>query len=179
MEDARNYPPEAYAPEGTLWWQLKVAPGMKKQPFGDEQKIAAYLAYHLGEGAVFTIWDLRTALGEKTVPNNAEHLNRRMRTLRGRDGWSLPSARDERLGVDHYRIRKIGWHPGCGSPRPKNTRPSEKTRRKVFERDREICQVCGIASNEPYPDLPERQAKLTLPSVMGSNNSSRTASLHR
>jgi 5-methylcytosine-specific restriction endonuclease McrA len=160
VPDAASYPPESYAPGGTLWWQLETWPGSKRR-FGDEPKIAAYLFY-LGVGAGFTMRSLRAALGDETIPNDAEHLNRRMRQLRLRDGWAIPSARDEAVGVDEYRIRKIGWHPGTGLPRPKNTAPSAVTRRKVFERDRRVCQICFTPGGEPYPDMPDRKARLTL-----------------
>jgi hypothetical protein len=135
----KRYRPEDYAPDGTLWWQLKTRPGTKRAKFGDEPKIAAYLA-HLGMDAVFTMRSLRAALGEETIPNDAEHLNRRLRQLRLRDKWEIPSARDDgALDADQYRICEIGWHPGTGLPRPRSAAPSAAIRRKVFERDKRTC----------------------------------------
>ncbi len=105
---ATDFPREAYAPDGLLWWRLTTAPGQAKRQFGDEQKIAAYLACVVGEGGVFTMRLLREALGEETIPNNAEHLNRRLRTLR-LDGWDIPSAKDDgSLAHDEYRVSRIG-----------------------------------------------------------------------
>lgn len=160
--DDRQYSAEAFAPDGTLWWQLKVAPGMKRR-FGDEQKISAYLACHVGEGGTLTMRGLRAALGEAAIPNDAEHLNRRLRNLRLRDGWDIPSAKDDgSLAHDEYLVRKIGWHPGTGRPRPKADAPSDATRRKVFARDKSVCQVCFTPGGEPYVDMPDKTARLTL-----------------
>ena len=38
-----DYPSFAYAPNGELWWKLTRTPG-KQTAYGDERKIAAYLA---------------------------------------------------------------------------------------------------------------------------------------
>ncbi|MET9315979.1 hypothetical protein ABZX12_29535 [Kribbella sp. NPDC003505] len=162
MPEDRHYPSEAYSPDGTLWWQLKLTPG-KKRRFGDEQKIAAYLACHVRKNGRFTMRELRAALGEATIPNDAEHLNRRLRNLRLRDGWDIPSAKDDgSLAHDEYLVRKIGWHPGTGAPRPTGDAPSEATRRKVFARDKSICQVCFTPGGEPYADMPDKMARPTL-----------------
>jgi 5-methylcytosine-specific restriction endonuclease McrA len=157
-----NYPPEAYAPDGTLWWRLKLTPG-KQRRFGDEQKIAAYLACHVGKDGIFTMRSLRAALGEDTIPNDAEHLNRRLRNLRTRDKWDIPSAKDDgSLAHDEYRVRVIGWQPGTGVARPRNDTPSDAVRRRVFARDKSICQVCGAIGGEPYDDMPDKTVRLTL-----------------
>ncbi|WP_328446197.1 HNH endonuclease [Amycolatopsis sp. NBC_00438] len=157
-----SYPLAAYVPDGTLWWQLKLAPGAKR-PFGDEQKLAAWLAFNCVPGDRITMRQLRAALGEEDRPNAAEHLNRRLRVLRQRDGWQIPSARDDgSLGHDEYRLDAKGWHPGLGRSRPKNDAPSDSVRRRVFERDGRTCVVCGIAAGESYDDLPEKRARLTL-----------------
>ncbi len=161
-DNGNSYPPEAYAPDGNLWWRLKSTPG-KNRPFGDEQKIAAYLACHVGTGGTFTMRELRSALGEDTLPNDAEHLNRRLRNLRLRDKWVIPSAKDDgSLAHDEYRVRKIGWHPGTGIPRHRNDAPSDATRRKVFARDKSVCQVCFTPGGEPYADMPDKIARPTL-----------------
>ncbi|GLY40860.1 hypothetical protein Amsp01_068830 [Amycolatopsis sp. NBRC 101858] len=158
----RSYPSTAYASDGCLWWQLKFKPG-SKQPFGDEQKLAAWLAFNCELGDTITMRQLRVALGEEDRPNAAEHLNRRLRVLRQRDGWEIPSARDDgSLGHDEYRLDAKGWHPGSGKPRPKLETPSDSIRRQVFERDGRTCVVCGIAAGECYDDRPERRARVTL-----------------
>lgn len=158
----RGYSAEAYSPDGTLWWRLEMSPDVNRR-FGDEQKISAYLACHVGLNGIFTMRDLRAALGVDTIPNGAEHLNRRLRNLRLRDGWAIPSAKDDgNLAHDQYQVRKIGWHPGTGRPRPKNGAPSDSTRRKVFARDRSVCQVCFTPGGELYVDMPEKVARLTL-----------------
>lgn len=158
----REYSSEAFSPDGTLWWRLKMTPG-KNRPFGDEQKIAAYLACHVGRNGIFTMRGLRAALGEDTIPNSAEHLNRRLRNLRLRDGWDIPSAKDDgSLAHDEYQVCKIGWHPGVGVARPKNDAPSDATRRKVFARDKSVCQVCFTPGGAPYADMPGKVARPTL-----------------
>lgn len=162
MNTGAEYPPEAYAPNGELWWKLQASPGSKRR-FGDEQKIAAWLAFNRSTGETFTMRALRAALGEDRLPNSAEHLNRRLRTLRTRDGWVIPSAKDDgSLAHDEYRVKKMGWHPGIGTPRSKNDLPSDKMRRLVFERDKSTCVICGVASKEPYDDMPEKNARMTL-----------------
>jgi len=159
----REYPPEAYAPNGTLWWRLTIRPGSATARFGDEQKIAAWLAFNREVGQTFTMRQLRAGIGEDQLPNDAEHLNRRLRALRLGDGWQIPSQRDDgSLAVDEYRVRAIGWHPGTGSSRPASNMPSDKVRRKVFERDRWTCAVCGVASKEAYDDIPDKTARMTL-----------------
>jgi 5-methylcytosine-specific restriction endonuclease McrA len=125
--------------------------------------MAAWLAYNRSPGETFTMRDLRFALGEPEAPNAAEHLNRRLRTLRIRDGWVIPSARDDAsLAIDAYRVETVGWHPGTGTPRPEPDVPSDRVRREVFERDHGVCQVCGAVAGEPYPDNPEKITRLTL-----------------
>jgi len=153
------YPPEAYAPNGELWWRLRFRPGTKRK-FGDEAKLAAWLTFNLKEGDTFTMADLRRALGDD-APNDAEHLNRRLRNLRP-DGWIVPTNKDDRtLPVGTYRIDAKGWHPGLG-PRPKRDNVSAAQRRRVFERDGRRCVICGIGSNEPYPGEPNSHAVLTV-----------------
>lgn len=158
----RSYPSEAYASNGWLWWQLKFWPGTKRR-FGDEQKLAAWLAFNCELGDTITMRQLRAALGEDDRPNVAEHLNRRLRVLRQRDGWEIPSARDDgSLGHDEYRLDVKGWHPGSGSSRPKDHAPSDTVRRQVFERDGRACVVCGVSAGEHYDDRPGKRARLTL-----------------
>lgn len=177
MGETQSYPPEAYAPNGVLWWKLKTVPGGKRR-FGDEQKIAAWLAYNRKVGETFTMRSLRAALGEDQLPNDAEHLNRRLRTLRLRDGWAIPSAKDDgSLNHDEYRVKKVGWHPGTGVTRPTHDLPSDNVRRLVYERDKRTCVVCGIAAGEPYDDLPTKTARITLGHRIPGKRLSRAATL--
>lgn len=153
MEDMQSYPPHAFAPSGILWWELEFEPGTKRA-FGDEKKIAAYLASTKKVGDVFTTRELREAIERDGEANTAEHFQRRIRALRSnRDGWRIASYQDDRrLPAEHYRIDKIGWHPGIG-PRPKNVQAvSAKTRSLVLDRDGRRCVICGVGANEPYPE---------------------------
>lgn len=165
VQDGRrdgDYPPEAYAPDGTPWWQLRTSPGSKTK-FGAERKIAAWIAFNVEVGSTFSIRDVRSALGSGAVPNDDEHTNRRFRKLRERDGWIMPSNKDDRtLSVGVYRLEKVGWHPGLGTERPRDERPSRADARKVFERDGRRCVICGVGSGEPYPGEPGTAAVLTV-----------------
>ncbi|MEV4454674.1 HNH endonuclease signature motif containing protein [Microbispora sp. NPDC049633] len=157
--DSRDYPAEAYAPNGQLWWRLRYQPGTRR-PFGDERKLAAWLTFNVNEGDTFTMADLRRGLGDE-VPNDAEHLNRRLRALRP-DGWRIPSNTDDRtLPIGTYRLEAKGWHPGLG-PRPKRDAVSDADRRRIFNRDGWRCVVCGVGSGEPYPENPDSKAVLTV-----------------
>jgi 5-methylcytosine-specific restriction endonuclease McrA len=157
----QNYPKEAFTPNGILWWRAETEPG-KKRLLGAEPKITAYLRFHVGKNGTFTIRQLRQALGTEAVPEDAEHLNRRMRELRVRDGWVINSQKDEAaLDHDQYRVVKIGWYLGSGTTRPKSDAPSDMVRRRMFERDNHTCVICGIPAGEPYPDLPTKTARMT------------------
>ncbi|MGV9533066.1 HNH endonuclease [Streptosporangium sandarakinum] len=104
--------------------------------------------------------DLRQALGED-APNDAEHLNRRLRSLRP-DGWEVPTNKDDRtLPVGTYRLDAKGWNPSLG-PRPRREAISAGKRRRVFDRDSRRCFICGVGSGEPYPGEPNSQAVLTV-----------------
>lgn len=155
-----EYPPEAYADNGVLWWDLEVHPG-KKLKYGAERKIAAYLAFNLEVGDTFTMKDLRDRVGRESVPNSQEHLNRRLRKLR-EEGWILLSNKDDKsLNIGVYRIEQIGWHPGEGE-RPKADSISKSMERAVFERDGYRCAICGIGRGEPYPGDPDTRAVITV-----------------
>ena len=158
-----DYPSEAYAPNGVLWWRLTSSPDSAR-PFGDERKIASYLACTKVVGDTFTTRELREAVGGDGEANSNEHFQRRLRALRSkRDGWQIASFQDDRtLPAEHYRIDQIGWHPGLG-PRPKNIQVvSAKTRGLVLRRDGSRCQVCGVGDNEPYPEDSSRLAVMTV-----------------
>lgn len=148
--DAQAYPPDAYSDDGVLWWALDTWPG-KRRRFGDERKLAAWLAFNIEVGETFTMRQLRAELGD-VVPNDAEHLNRRLRNLRP-DGWSIPSNLDDgNLRIGEYRLEVIGWHPGIGEQRPGARGVSQGVRRRVFERDNRRCVICGVAGGEQYED---------------------------
>ncbi|MGC4935949.1 HNH endonuclease [Gordonia sp. DT30] len=159
----KNWGQDAYEPGGTLWWEIETLPGQKR-PFGDEPRIAAFLANNYEVGDVFTTTELRNAITRKGVKNSAEHFQRRIRQLRSvRDGWQLTGWQDDRtLGQEQYRIDKIGWHPGLG-PRPKDDGViTDKVRAEVLKRDGSRCQMCGAGDGEPYPGEPHTTAKMTI-----------------
>ncbi|MDM7488688.1 HNH endonuclease [Rhodococcus sp. CSLK01-03] len=157
----QQYPAEAYAPTGELWWTLQFHPG-KKMPYGAERKIAAWLYFNKSVGSTFTMRELREALGADNVPNNQEHLNRRMRQLR-KLGWRLPSSQEVAgLKPDEYKVAEQGWHPGLGE-RPKTAGMiGARLRRQVFERDGNRCVICGVGRGEPYPDPPPGVAVMSV-----------------
>jgi hypothetical protein len=168
-----SYAPEAYSPDGVLWWHVTKHPG-KNVPFGGERRIAAWLAFHVHEGGTFTMRDVRAALGRTAgIPERAEQLNRRLRNLRP-DGWEVGSYKsDSSLPVDRYRVERVGWHPGCPEPRPRRQAISSGLRRRVLERDGRRCVVCGIGQGEPYPGEPRSAARITaghrIPSLRGTS----------
>jgi hypothetical protein len=169
-ENTPNYPPEAYAPNGILWWKLDRRPH-SAQPYGAELKICAWLAYNISEGGTVTMRELRAALGDDVVPNNDEHLNRRLRELRQRDGWVLPSNKDDgNLPVGTYRVDVVGWHPGLGTPRAPKNAISQAVRRRVFERDGSRCVVCGVGNGEEYPGEPGSKGVLTVGHIVANDH---------
>lgn len=148
-----DLPSQAFSPSGAIWWHLEFEPGSRRR-FGDEKKIAAFLASTKSVGSVFTTRELREALGRGGEANTAEHFQRRIRSLRrASDGWEIASYQDDRsLPAEHYRVDKIGWHPALG-PRPKNKQSvSAKTKAIVLDRDGRRCVICGVGAREPYPE---------------------------
>ncbi|OHU46412.1 HNH endonuclease [Mycobacteroides chelonae] len=165
-----DYPAEAYAPNGVLWWELTIAPGSEKQLFGVERKLAAWLRYNKRVGETFTTKEGRSALGEPDTPNADEHFQRRLRQLRDKDGWVIPSRKyDPSLAPEQYRVDKVGWHPGCGVERPKKTTISKRKQRTVFDRDGWRCVVCGAGSNEPRIGNPDKTVALTVGHVLSND----------
>ena len=153
------FPVTAYAPDGSLWWQLETHPGTK-QSYGGERKLAAWLAHNVKLEETFTMRRLRAAIGDYHGPNDDEQLNRRLRNLRP-DGWVVLSYKtDPSLAKEEYRLKATGWHPGLGK-RPQHRRISSAMRRNVLERDGRRCVVCGLASGEPYPGEPGTSVTLT------------------
>jgi len=162
-----KFGPEAYAPNGVLWWELETWPN-SSMTYGDERRIAAYLACNFAVGDIFTTDQLRRALGTKGERNTAEHFQRRIRELRlDRDGWKITSWSDDRtLEREQYRLDFVGWHPGRG-PRAKDpNKISKKLRNAILARDGSRCQVCGVGDGEPYPEAPDELAKMTIGHVV-------------
>jgi 5-methylcytosine-specific restriction endonuclease McrA len=156
-----EYDAEAYSPSGEVWWKLTFWPG-KKQKFGVEPKLAAWLNYNAKVSDVFTMRQFRDVLGDADAPNTQEHFNRRFRALR-KYGWIVLSSRDSGdLEPDQYRLTKVGAPIWLGKSKHGARAISEKMRREIFDRDGHRCLVCGVGSGEPYPDDPTRVARLTL-----------------
>lgn len=157
----REYSKNAYNSSGELWWESKSQ--KTGRPLGDERRMAAWLAYALEPGEIFTMPQLREALSLDGERNVAEHLNRRLRELRVRDGWIIHSHNtDPTLALGEYKVEKVGWHPGNGQPRPAARGISQRIRRLVLERDGRRCTVCGIGNSEPYPEDPDSKAVMTI-----------------
>lgn len=175
-DPASEYPPEAYAPDGILWWGRHVPEG--KRDFGAEWKICAWLAFNRSVGSTFTMRDLRAALGSEEA-NSDEHLNRRLRELRQRDGWIIPSNKDDGgIPVGCYRVEKVGWHPGLGTKRAANTAISQSVRRRIFERDGSRCRVCNVGAGEEYPGEPGSIAVMTVGHIVANDHGGSSSDLN-
>ena len=150
-----------YASNGTLWWKLTHVPGTR-QRFGGEKRLAAWLGFELQLGDTFTMKDLRNALGaDEDVPEDAEHLNRRLRKLREED-WKITSYKDDRnLPTDTYRLDDKGKRLWLGERNQRNE-VSLRIRRLVFDRDGNRCVRCGIGAGEEYPGNPGKYARMTI-----------------
>lgn len=176
LEATPQYPDAAYAPNNVLWWKLQKHVG-KNLDFGAELKLASWLAFNVNVGDTVTMRELRKALGD-VIPNDDEHLNRRLRELRKRDGWEILSNKDDgRLAVGAYRITKQGWHPGAGTPRAKSRGISAAVRRRVLERD-ERCTVCGMGPGETYPDMANTRAVMTIGHIVPSDRGGSSSDLN-
>jgi 5-methylcytosine-specific restriction endonuclease McrA len=149
-----------YAPNGVEWWKLEKHIGTNR-PFGAELRLAAWLWFNADAGDTFTMKQLRVALGDGVVPNDAEQLNRRLRALRP-DEWEITSYKDDRsLPPDTYRLQAKGLRIWEVKRTPKNT-ISQRTKRIVYDRDGSRCQVCGVGDGESYPGEPGTAARLTV-----------------
>jgi hypothetical protein len=145
---------------GTPWWKLQTTPGSSR-PFGGTRRIAAYLYFNVEVGGTFTMRELREALGGEDTPEQAEHLNRRLRDLR-QQGWRFNSYKDQAgQAVDTYVLQEKGNKLWLGE---QTARPaiSAAVRRQVFERDLNRCVICGVGAGEPYPEEPGTAARLTV-----------------
>jgi hypothetical protein len=151
--------PDSPLYEGVPWWKLKYWPG-KKVRFGGRPKLAAYLYYNLAIGDSFRLRDLRAALGDE-APDDAEHLNRRLRSLR-EQGWEFTSYMDQAgQEQDEYVLRAKGKRIWLGE-KIQRKQISNAIRRQVFDRDLNRCVVCGAGRGEPYPGEPGTKARLTI-----------------
>lgn len=175
-EPADEYPPHAYMPDGILWWEPHVPKGHRD--VGAEWKISAWLAFNRPVGSTFTMRDLRLALGSGPA-NDDEHLNRRLRELRSRDGWVIPSNKDDgSIPVGHYRVAVVGWHPGLGTQRPTSNAISQAVRRRVFDRDGSRCRVCNVGSGEEYPGQPGSSAVMTVGHIIAKDDGGSSSDLN-
>ncbi|MCX4423900.1 HNH endonuclease [Streptomyces mirabilis] len=154
---------ESRAPDGTPWWELSIRPGTKKQRFGQECRLAAWLWFKKNVGDTFTMRELRAALGPD-IAETSEHLNRRLRELRKCD-WVIPSQRnDATLAQDEYRLETKGGRLWIDSERAKYEKfaPSARVRRFVMDRDGSRCKICGAGVDEEYPGEPGTKVRLTI-----------------
>jgi hypothetical protein len=160
------YPEEAYTPDGELWWEARLRPGTRRK-LGDEVRMAAWIAFNKEVGETFTTAEVRANVSDGAGPNEKEHIQRRIRTLRDRDGWEIPSRKyDATIPQGCYRLDAIGWHPGAGEVRGAANAIKARDRREVFARDGYRCVLCGVGSGEPYPEDPARRAVLTAGHVI-------------
>ncbi|MGD1282056.1 HNH endonuclease [Mycobacterium seoulense] len=144
----------------TPWWKLTVTPGSKGR-FGGEKRIAAYLYFNVDVGGTFTMRQLREALGEEDTPEQAEHLNRRLRNLKPQ-GWRFTSYKDQYgQAMDEYVLQEKGNKLWLGE-RTKRPTISNALKRQVYERDLNRCVICGVGAGEPYPGEPGTAARLTV-----------------
>ena len=161
--DASEEDDEPRAPDGTPWWELSIQPGTKKQRFGQERRLAAWLWFKKNVGDTFTMRELRAALGPD-IADSSEHLNRRLRELRKCD-WVIPSQRnDATLAHDEYRLEAKGGKLWIDTERAKYEKfaPSARVRRFVMERDGSRCRICGMGVDEEYPEDPGAKVRLTI-----------------
>lgn len=150
---------ESHLSDGVPWWKLTVTPGSGRR-FGGEKRLAAYLWFNVEVGETFTMRQLREALGEEDTPEQAEHLNRRLRNLKTQ-GWNFRSYKDQYgQAMDEYVLEEKGNKLWLGE-RTKRPTISAALKRQVYERDHNRCVICGAGAGEPYPGEPGTAARLT------------------
>lgn len=119
--------------------------------------VAEYIA-SVGEGNRFTKLDLT-----KAVPDFSQ-VDRRMRDLR-ECGWVIDNYKvNPLLKPDEYLVKQIGVRIDLGERPPTSGRRTigGAKRRRIFERDGNLCAICGVPAGQPFPDAPERSAVLTV-----------------
>lgn len=163
MRDTSEYPTDAIAPNGELWWNLTYWPGTRLR-FGQEARLSAWLWFTREVGDVFTLPEAKAELGDD-LASNSQHFDRRLRELRKLD-WLIPSGRDGGNGLrpEEYRLEHKGVRWWIPEERRgiKRFAPSSTIRRFVLERDGARCVLCGVGSRESYPGEPTSVARLTL-----------------
>ena len=138
--------------DGVLWWKANL---------GAAKRISAFLYFNRDVGDVFSMEELRVALGEEDAPNRDEQLNRRLRNLREHE-WVIDGYKDSSdLSPATYRLVAKGKRLWLGEKVIRDT-VSNKVRRQVFERDRDTCQICGVVAGEPYADDARMTARMTV-----------------
>ncbi|GAA3514047.1 hypothetical protein GCM10022262_42070 [Georgenia daeguensis] len=128
---------------------------------GGQHRAAAYLWFQKDLGDSFSMRELREALGEGMQPEDAEHLNRRLRQLR-KHGWRFDSYKDRQgQPTDSYLLVEKGARTWLGERRQPDG-VSAGVRRQVLDRDGNRCVVCGVGAGEPYPEDPDSYARMTI-----------------
>lgn len=128
---------------------------------GGQHRAAAYLWFQKAVGEAFSMRELREALGEEAGPDDAEHLNRRLRELR-KHGWRFDSYKDRQgQATDSYLLVEKGARTWLGERREVDA-VSATVRRLVLDRDGNRCVVCGVGAGEPYPEDPDSRARMTI-----------------
>lgn len=133
-------------------------PYWKDLRHGAMRRAAHWLATEVGEGRKFRKSDLREAV------KGVEQVDRRVRDLREKFGWSIANYRDRAdLSPDEHLLVAVGqrvWEEGFRAAPGDSV--SAAVRRTVFDRDGNRCVVCGIGAGEEYPGMPGVMARLTL-----------------
>ncbi|MFD0800652.1 hypothetical protein ACFQZU_04875 [Streptomonospora algeriensis] len=119
---------------------------------------ALWLVQEVGEGNVFTKEELRAAFPEKT------QIDRRVRELR-KHGWTINTSKEEpALEANEQRFVEQGkpvWEKGQATL-SQGESVSASERRRVFNRDGNMCRSCGISAGESYVDDEFSNAQLTI-----------------
>lgn len=140
-------------------------PDWRTHDSGTKIRVALWLAQEVGEGGIFTKQQLR-----ESFPGT-EQIDRRMRDLRDHE-WVIKTAtQDASLRNEELRLSKIGepvWSPKAR----KDTRAalSRAERDAIFQRAGFVCEMCGIAAGDRYPDGQFEYARLQIARNTGSEN---------
>jgi hypothetical protein len=127
-------------------------------------KVAEFVASK-GVGGKFSKLELFEA-----VPDVSQ-ADRRMRDLRPM-GWKIDNYKvNPNLKPDEYLVKELGTRVDLGETPPKTIRKNitGPKRRRILERDGHMCQVCGIRSEQEFPDTPGRTAVMTIGHIIPVN----------